>query len=127
MSYYEMMIEQLLGGGSPEYGGEQGRRTAAADSSLMEDEMLRYKMKSKRKKGKNENIPSGSFALAEYPGLRYDIDNAAAGANPRGGLFNNLIPGSEEDDKLRELRRRWAEIQGSMMPQGNFVSRMRGM
>ena len=126
VSYYEMMIEQLLGSGSPEYGGDQGRRTAAADSSLMEDEMLRYQMGSKRKKGKNERTPSGSFALAEYPGLRYDIDNAAAGANPRGGLFNNLIPGSEEDDKLRELRRRWAEIQGSMMPQGNFVSRMGG-
>jgi len=102
------------------------QRGASMAASLENDEQLRYQMGSSRKKGKNERIPSGSFALAEYPGLRYDIDNAAAGANPRGGLFNNLIPGSEEDDKLKELRRRWAEIQGSMMPQGNFVSRMGG-
>ena len=126
MGYYEMMIEQLLGSGSPEYSGEQGRRTAAADSSLAEDAMLRYKMGGKRKKGKGERLPSGAYALAEYPGLRWDIDNAANGSNPRGGLFNNLIPGSEEDLKLKELRKRWAEIQGSMMPQGNFVSRMGG-
>ena len=127
MSYYEMMIEQLLGSGAPQYGGEQGRRTAAADSSLVEDDMLRYQMGSKRKKGKNENIPSGSYALAEYPGLAYDIWAASAGLSPRGGMRGStVIPGSDMEDKLKELRRQWAANQQSMMPSGNFVSRMGG-
>ena len=127
MAYYEMLIEQLLGGGGPEYGGDQGRRTAAADASLLEDAMLRYKMGGKRKLGEKEKMPSGSYALAEYPGLRYDIDNASRGANPRGGMYSSfVIPGLAADDRMQELRRKWAQVQGSMMPQGNFVSRMGG-
>jgi len=121
-----MMIQQLLGTGAPEYSGDQGRRTAAADSSQIEDAMLRYQLGSKRKKGENENIPSGSYALAEYPGLRYDIENAARGMNPRGGLYGAIPPGSEEDLRLQELRKKWAANQQAMMPHGNFVSRMGG-
>ena len=125
-SYYEMMIQQLLGTGAPEYSGDQGRRTAAADSSLAEDMVLRNNLGSSRSKGENENIPSGSYAAADYPGLSYDIWNASTGNNPRGGMAGAIIPGSEEDLKLQELRRRWAANQQAMMPQGNFVSRMGG-
>jgi len=125
-NYYEMMIQQLLGSGLSEYGGEQGRRTAGADASMIEDSRLRGLLGSKRKKGENENIPSGSYALAEYPGLRYDIENAARGLNPRGGLYGAIPPGSEEDLRLQELRKKWAANQQAMMPQGNFVSRMGG-
>ena len=125
MSYYEMMIEQLLGGGSPEYGGEQGRRTAAADSSLMEDDMLRYKMKSKRKKGKNERIPSGSFALAEYPMLQNAIDkmHMPGGSNVQ-GYFGYMS--KEQQDEADRKNKEWAAIQQSMLNGGNFVSRMGG-
>ena len=99
-------------------------RGASMQASMTEDQQLRNQLGSKRSLRKGERMPRGSYALAEYPGLRYDIDNASRGANPRGGLFNGLIPGSEEDKKLQELRRLWAQNQGAMMPGGNFVSRM---
>ena len=102
------------------------QRGASMAASLENDEQLRYQMGSSRKKGKNENIPEGSYALAEYPGLRYDIENAARGMNPRGGLYAAIPPGSEEWKRLQELRKQWAANQGAMMPQGNFVSRMGG-
>jgi len=102
------------------------QRGASMAASLENDEQLRYQMGSSRKKGKNENIPSGSYALAEYPGLRYDIDNAARGMNPRGGLYGAIAPGSEADKRLQELRKIWAANQQAMMPSGNFVSRMGG-
>jgi len=126
-NYYDMMIQQLLASGSPEYGGDQGRRTAGADASMIEDAMLRYQLGSKRKKGEKENLPSGTYAAADYPGLSYDIWNASTGNNPRGGMAGAIIPGSEEDLWLQELRKKWAANQQKMMPQGNFVSRMGGI
>lgn len=99
-------------------------RGASMQASMMEDQQLRNQLGSKRSLRKGEHMPRGSYALAEYPGLRYDIENAARGMNPRGGLYGAIPPGSEEDKKLQELRRRWAEQQASMMPGGNFVTRM---
>jgi len=120
-----MMIEQLLGGGSPEYGGDQGRRTAAADSSLMEDEMLRYQMGSKRKKGKNENIPSGSYALSWYPGQQSDIDMAPGRVLPA----DAMVRMSPEQRKAREQKMlEWQNMQRSMVPQhgSGFISNLIG-
>ena len=155
-SYYDSLIQELLGGGmadnvrtgyraapimgaglpqgmTPEdlaggmLGGGFDERTARRLASGAEDTMLSGHLGSERKKGKNENIPSGSFAQGMYPGLEYDIWAASNGMPGRGaGAGSTVIPGSDADDKLKELRRRWAEIQGSMMPQGNFVSRMGG-
>ena len=154
-SYYNSLIQELLGGGMAEnrntynrsrpivgaglpqgmseddlgtgmLGGGFDERTARRLASGAEDVMLSGHLGSERKKGEDENIPSGSYALAEYPGLRYDIENAARGLNPRGGLYGAIPPGSEEDLRLQELRKKWAANQQAMMPQGNFVSRMGG-
>lgn len=119
-----MSHEQLVAGAT---GGGLNERDARRFASGAEDVMLSGHLGSKRKLGEKERMPSGSYALAEYPGLRYDIWAASAGLPGRGaGAGSTVIPGSEEDLKLRELRKRWAEIQGSIMPQGNFVSRMGG-
>ena len=125
MSYYEMMIEQLLGSGAPQYGGEQGRRTAAADSSLVEDDMLRYQIGSKRKKGKNESIPSGSYALSWYPGQEMDIEMAPG----------RVIPADAEARMTKEQREywqrkmaEWQNTQRSMVPKhgSGFIKNMLG-
>ena len=155
-SYYDSLIQELLGGGMPDTkrsgyraapivggglpkgmsevdlaqgmtGGGFDERTARRLASGAEDVMLSGHLGSKRKLGENESMPRGAYALAEYPGLQYDIWAASNGMPGRGaGAGSTVIPGSEEDLKLKELRKRWAEIQGSMMPQGNFVSRMGG-
>jgi len=104
--------------------GASERRGASMASSMQEDAALRGQLGSRRSVGENEKIPRGSYALAEYPGLRYDIENAARGLNPRGGLYGAIPPGSEEWLRLQELRKKWAANQQAMMPQGNFVSRM---
>ena len=155
-SYYDSLIQELLGGGmadnartgyraapimgaglpqgiTPEdlasgmRGGGCDERPARRLASGAEDTMLSGHLGSERKLGENENMPRGAYALAEYPGLQYDIWAASNGMPGRGaGAGSTVIPGSDADDKLKELRKRWAEIQGSMMPQGNFVSRMGG-
>ena len=154
-NYYDMMIRELLGGGMPAnqrtqkrlspivgagmpqgfneeqlvagaLGGGIDEKNARRLASGAEDVMLSGALGSERRKGENENIPSGSYALAEYPGLWWDIENAARGGAPRGGLAGAIPPGSEEDLWLQELRKKWAANQQAMMPQGNFVSRMGG-
>ena len=155
-SYYNSLIQELLGGGMAEnrntynrsrpivgaglpqgmseddlgtgmLGGGFDERTARRLASGAEDVMLSGHLGSERKKGEDENIPSGSYAQAMYPGLEQDIWSAGRGMPGRGaGAGAAIIPGSEEDLKLQELRKRWAANQQAMMPQGNFVSRMGG-
>lgn len=102
------------------------QRGARMGASEMEDARLRGLLGSSRSMRKGERLPRGSYALAEYPGLQFDIWNAASGSNPRGGLYAPIAPGSEADLKIQEMRKKWAANQAAMMPTGGFVSRMGG-
>ena len=119
-----MTPEDLAGG---MLGGGFDERTARRLASGAEDTMLSGHLGSKRKKGKNERIPSGSYALAVYPMLFNAIDkmkNMVGGANPQ-GYFGYMS--KEQKDAADRRNKEWAMTQQSMIPRGNFVSRMRGM
>jgi len=153
-SYYDSLIRELLGGGmadnartgyraapimgaglpqgmTPEdlasgmLGGGFDERTARRLASGAEDTMLSGHLGSERKKGKNERIPSGSFALAEYPMLRNAIDKMRmpGGSNVQ-GYFGYMS--KEQQDEADRRNQEWAAIQQSMLNGGNFVSRMGG-
>ena len=153
-SYYDSLIQELLGGGmakdkqtyyrsrpivgaglpqgmseedlaSGMLGGGFDERTARRFASGAEDVMLSGHLGSKREKGKNENLPSGSFAQAIYPMLYNAIDkmNMPGGSNPQ-GYFGYMS--KEQQDEADRRNQEWAAIQRSMIPQGNFVSRMGG-
>ena len=154
-SYYDSLIQELLGGGMPDtkrtgyraspimgaglpqgmtpedlasgmLGGGFDERTARRLASGAEDTMLSGHLGSERKKGKNKRIPSGSFALAEYPMLQNAIDTMASqigGVNPQ-GYFGYMS--KEQQNEADRKNKEWAAIQRAMLPQGGFVSRMGG-
>ena len=70
-NYYDQILSMLLGSG--EYGGNQ-QALARADASVAEDDRFKSLTKRKRKLGKNERMPEGAYALANYPGLSSAVD-----------------------------------------------------
>lgn len=115
---FEQMVKEMVGSGTNEPGSYD---RAAASNELMTGEFsgLGYS----RKKGKNERIPDGTYALAEYPQLHYAIWQAKAGLDPTGAMpamFAGIVPGSPEDQAMQEKRRRWGQQQESMLKPGGF-------
>jgi len=113
-SYFEMLLKGIMDTG--EYGPTQDA-AARGKASEQEDAMLRYKMGSKRKKGKHEQIPDGSLALSNYPGLRNAVDWAATGNMPSGvgsGSAHGWLKEQndrEYGDRMRQGRKDWAQNQ----------------
>ena len=137
-SYYDMLLERLMMGSRgvedmeggyqlmqmmadlEGRGWDQGRaaRNVAGQS---EDAMLGGMLGGSRKKGKDEQIPSGSYALSDYPGLRQATDWAATGNAPAGGGQGSHTGWLREQqdreygDRQRQGRRDWAANQRALM------------
>jgi len=101
------------------------QRGASMQASLAEDAQLRNQLGSSRKKGKNENIPSGSYALSWYPGQQSDIDMAPGRVLPA----DAMVRMSPEQRKAWEQKMlEWQNMQRSMVPQhgSGFISNLIG-
>lgn len=115
-NYYDDMLSMLLGSGA--FGPNQ-QATARTMASESEDERLRGLLGSKRKLGKREQMPSGAYALAEYPELRNAVDWARTGNLPGGSATIQLWLKEQNDPQLRaenmNKRKQWAARQGQLM------------
>ena len=137
-SYYDMLLERLMGGGrgvEDMEGGYQmmqgmadleGRgwspeRAARNVAGQNEDVALGSKMGSKRKLREGERMPKGHFSLYDYPGLRGKVDWAASG-NMAGGAGTGSPHGwlreqndREYGDRMRNKRKEWAAMQKQLL------------
>ena len=117
-SYYDMLLEQLMTSGAF---GQNQDALARGMASEGEDAMLRYRLGSKRKKREGEQIPSGHYALSDYPGLRGKVDWSATG-NMAGGAGTGSHTGwlrEQQDrqygDSMRQKRKDWAANQKALL------------
>ena len=117
-TYYDMLLEQLMGGGAF---GQNEDALARGMASEGNDARLRQLMGSKRKKKKGEEIPSGSYALSDYPGLRQAVDWAGTGNAPAGGGVGSGSGWLREQndreygDYMRQGRKDWAANQKELL------------
>ena len=113
-----MLLEQLMTSGAF---GSNDDALARGMASEGEDAYLRKLLGSKRKKGEDEHIPQGAYALSPYPGLRQATDWAATGNAPAGGGQGSghgwlrEQNDSEYGDYMRQGRRDWAANQKALM------------
>ena len=111
-NYYDQILSMLLGSG--EYGGNQ-QALARADASVAEDDRFKSLTKRKRKLGKNERMPEGAYALANYPGLSSAVDWAKTGNLPGGNASIGMWLKEQNDMALRDAnskkRKEWAAFQ----------------
>ena len=86
-----------------------------------EDAVLGGTMMSSREKGENEQIPRGSYALSDYPSLRYSVDRAAGGYGPHGvgsGSHTGWLREQndrEYGDRMRQGRKDWSANQKALL------------
>ena len=103
----------------PLYLGPNQRNQARSQASLEESEALRGQLGSKRKLGKNERMPEGSYALADYPGLGSAVDWARTGNTPVGSMgIGQWLAEFRDPNKERQGRRQrqmWAEMQSRLL------------
>ena len=139
VSYYDMLLEQLMTSGSrgvedmeggyqmmqmmAELEGKGWEQDNAARNvaGQSEDAMLGGMLGSKRKKREGEQIPEGTYALSPYPGLRHAVDWAATGNAP-GGANQGSTTGwlreqqdREYGDRMRQGRKDWSANQKALL------------
>jgi hypothetical protein len=117
-SYYDMLLAELMASGAF---GQNQDALARGMASEGEDAKLRQLMGSKRKKRKGEQIPSGAYALSDYPGLRQAVDWAGTGNAPAGAGVGSHTGWLREQndreygDRMRQGRRDWASNQKELL------------
>lgn len=118
-NYYDDMLAQLLATGAFDTGSLHQGAAARSMASEAEDEMLRGRLGSRRKRGKNENIPRGSYALANYPGLMNAVDWASTGNLPGGsatiGMWLKEAQDPQAASRGRWDRMEWAKKQRELL------------
>ena len=115
-NYYDTVLANLLGTGMFGPTQQAGARSMASET---EDAMLRRMLGSKRKLGKNERMPEGSYALADYPGLGSAVDWARTGNTPVGsmgiGQWLAEFRDPNKEQQGRRQRQMWAEMQSRLL------------
>jgi hypothetical protein len=138
-SYYDMLLERLMLSGKEGVEGMEGGyqmmqmmaelegrgwdkgKAARNVAGQSEDAVLGGMMMSSREKREGEQIPSGAYALSDYPGLRYSVDRAAGGYGPHGvgsGSHTGWLREQndrEYGDRMRQGRKDWSANQKALL------------
>ena len=119
-NYYDNVLAQLLATGAFDTGSLHQGALARGMASESEDEMLRGRLGSRRKRREGE--PPGSFALANYPGLMNAVNWAATGNLPGGSATIGQWMAEQQDPQLaargRQKRMDWAKRQRELLGLG---------
>ena len=112
-NYYDYLMEMLLGGSS----SPNDINTAESAASQLEDNMLREQLKKRYKKSKHDGRPSGTYAGAEFPGMRYQLWQLESGMMPKLGKWD---PGEsrQEEAARRKKQEDFARFQRQMLDMG---------
>ena len=98
---------------------KDARRRAKGGASEKEDLALKGALGSSRTKRKNERMPEGAYALADYPGLSSAIDWAKTGNLPGGSASIGMWLKEQNDMALRDAnskkRKEWAAYQEQLL------------
>lgn len=119
-SYFDAMLESMLADknqGQMSYNEMFDARSAAGRAN---EDMMRYKMGSKRKRKKKGGDTAGEpgwvTSMARFPGIEGQILSAEAGFLPRGVSWRSLLGEDLTDTRNRQgEQNRWAKHQRGVL------------
>lgn len=117
-SLYNQLIRGIVGGGTNEAASIE-RALAAnefGDGIQGQEVPASYGLGGSRKLREGEQMPSGAYSLAKFPGIEHQIWAAEAGFLPRGYHWSSLLNESPDEKGRREQdQRKFAAYQKKLL------------
>ena len=115
---FNQIIQGIVGGGTAE--PQSIERALAAnewgDGIQGQEVPASYGLGGSRKMRKGEQMPSGAYSLAKFPGIEHQIWAAESGFLPRGYHWSSLLNESPDDKGRREQdQRKFAAYQKKLL------------
>ena len=116
---FERLLRGIVGGGTTEPGSVEralafgeGAQTSVGDIGSE----FTAALGGSRKMRKGEQMPSGAYSLAKFPGIEHQIWAAEAGFLPRGYHWSSLLNESPDEKGRREQdQRKFAAYQKKLL------------